>query len=132
MHFLGIPQPTMTCLFFYWQNKLYTCNGLLSSFFTETKHNLLSWHFKAVSDDLLFIGELKSKPQDMIIYRFQDPDGQYRYSHNNFFADLIINIYPNKDSYKNQLLATMTAIQTAAYEVAQPIKESCVKLQVGF
>lgn len=126
----NVELPPVRSFFFHWEDKLYACNDVITAFFiNQSQHDLCKWEFQAKSGNLLFVGEMKSSPEDMIVYRFQDPDGELRYSHNNFKADLKIEIYRLNGSDR-QKIKTVTAEGTAAFEVAQPQLDSRVKWQV--
>lgn len=117
----------MTCLHFYWEGNLYSFNSLTGSFLSNKSSNdLCQWDFQAQSDKLLFVGKMTSKPEDMILYRFQDPDGEYRYSHNNFHANLVIEIYKKENSVWKKI-KTLNSERGSAFEVAEPQHDKRVK-----
>jgi hypothetical protein len=122
----GKLMPTMTCLIFHWEGKTYRSNGLVDAFLkNKSENDMFCWKFQTECDGLLFLGEMQSTPEEMIMYRFQDPDGEYRYSHNNFHARLRIHIY-KKEKGHWQKIKTFTS-ENSAFEVAIPEYDTRVK-----
>jgi hypothetical protein len=116
----GISLSPITCLFFHWEGKTYSCNSLRQALFSNrSEHNLYAWSFEAQSGDLLFRGVMSGLPGRKIIWTHLDPDGEARYGHIDLTADLRLEILRrNGDEW--QSVKTLTAENTAMFEVSQP------------
>lgn len=116
----GLTLSPITCLFFHWEGHTYSCNGLVQSLFgNSSRHDLYEWTFEAKSGDLMFRGKMTGRPGRKIIWTHRDPDGDERYGHLDLTADLRLDIL-RRSGNQWQLLKTLTAEQSATFEVSQP------------
>lgn len=116
----GIPLPSVSFFSFFWEGQQYNCNRLISSVYLNKGHSDLNgWRFKAHHQDLRFVGEITSRPQEMLVYRTQDPNGAPRFTHLTFQADMSIRIERRCRSGWN-LIRKLTAEKSVTFEVAKP------------
>jgi hypothetical protein len=115
----GLTLKPITCLCFHWQGRTYSCNSLVQSLFTNrSAHGMHHWTFEAKSGDLLFRGSMSALPGRKIIWTHRDPDGEPRYGHLDFTADLRVEILQRQGS-EWRLVKTLTAERSATFEVSQ-------------
>lgn len=123
--------PAMTCLFFYWEDKLYACNNLLSAFVSnKSQYDLSSWQFSAKKDDYQFSGKITSVPEKMLLWQTNEEDDNQKKVHLTFCADITIDIAKRTRSGWKKI-KTMTANHACTYENAYEYHDQRVKWIVG-
>jgi hypothetical protein len=93
-------------------------NSLGRVLLNRSRNDLEHWEFEATAGKFVFRGDIRSRSEDMILYRHVDPDGDSRYSHNNFCADACIRLFRNGKEIKK-----FSAERSAAFEVAGPERD---------
>lgn len=121
----------MTCLFFNWEGKLYSCNSIISAFITnKSQHALHGWNFSAKKDNYKFSGSIAANSDLMLMYKSYDPDGEVKYTHLTFSGKIVIDIAkPVKSGWK--IIKTMTAEKSCTYENAYEFYDKRVQWNVG-
>jgi hypothetical protein len=112
--------PPALWMFFHWNNKIYNCSGILHSMLRnkETHSELNDWQFTATSGDIMFHGKMHASPTDMIMHSHPLPDNKFLYTTITLNADLEITV-AKKTKNGQQILQTLTAINTASFEVTR-------------
>jgi hypothetical protein len=110
--------PPLNSFAFYWEGRCLRSNSLGRVLLNRSRNDLEHWEFEATAGKFVFRGDIRSRSEDMILYRHVDPDGDSRYSHNNFCADACIRLFRNGKEIKK-----FTAERSAAFEVAGPERD---------
>jgi hypothetical protein len=115
---------------FYYENQLYTSSVIDSIFFNrELESELDLWRFSAEKENLLFKGEMRTDPKDMILLIHPLPNDQYLYTHISYTADMTLDIYQKKTNNDWEQIKTLTADKTASFEVTKPVRHQKVTRQ---
>lgn len=141
----GRLSPPMTLLFFYWDGKWYKFNSLRHWFTNRSLYDFYRrqrrvegatrapiidrWHFEAGTRETYFVGDLFARPEEMVGLRYENPDGGERFCHNTKIADLKIQVL-KKRKWGWEAVKTLTALQSVAFEVVQPMLDPRVRLLV--
>ena len=122
--------PPALWMFFHWNNKIYNCSGVLHSMLRnkEMSSDLDSWEFMAASKDITFHGKMHAVPEDMILHSHPLPNNKFLYTTITLNANLEIDIY-KKTKSGQQKLQTLTAVNTASFEVTKPYRNTQVTRQ---
>jgi hypothetical protein len=122
--------PPLSVFTFRYEGKTYQCNSMLQAFVTsKTENTMDGWRFEATHGELRFKGEMRSTPEQMVLYRHHDPDGLVRHSHNDLNATLTIEVQ-RKGARGWETAKTYHADRSAKFEVAQPEQDPRVTMIV--
>jgi hypothetical protein len=112
---------------FHWEGKTYQSN-LADAFLKnrEITSDLNSWSFSAEKDGVLFTGEMNANPDDMILIVHPLPNGQFLYTTISYNANLILKVHKMYDG-NWEIVKTLTAEDSASFEVTKPVRNSEVK-----
>lgn len=125
----GRLSPPLTLLFFLWEGKLYRFNSPRQWFRNKSTYQLDRWVFEAATDNLLFAGEIFSRPEKMVGVRYDNPTGGNRYCHNTKLADIKLQVMRNeKGGWKT--VKTLTAQDSVGFEVVAPTHDPRVRLMI--
>jgi hypothetical protein len=121
------PSPLFTSLFFQWEGRLYRCNSPRHWISNRSAHELDRWHFEAIEDDTLFVGDCHTSPDRMSAVRYQDPTGGERFAHHTETASMEIRIL-KKSKSGWQAVKTLKALDSAAFECVRRERDPRVRL----
>ncbi len=113
------PIRPLTFLFFVYRGKRYSFLSPLVWFQNRSRYETNRWHFEAMRGDIRFLGDLTAPREQRVRIPMNSPNGLSCHIHTTMVADLKINVF-KKNKAGWQLLETLTANKTAAWEVAGP------------
>jgi len=94
---LEIPIAPLTFFTLTYRGKEYRFNEFHTSFRARSRFSTGLWHFRASQDNILFLGEITAKPQDMVTAEYTDPDGEKAWCHNSETGSASIKIFKRKN-----------------------------------
>ncbi len=116
----GFRMKPLNIFFFRMDGVEYRCNGLAQALFgNASTRDIQGWRFTAQSGDIVFRGEVTARPEEMTLWRHEDPDGDERLAHLTVTADYKITV-TRLVGGANAPVKTVTASRTGIYEITLP------------
>lgn len=116
----GIRMKPLNIFFFRMDGIDYQCNGLAQALFgNASTRDIQGWRFTARSGDIVFRGEVTARPEEMSLWRHEDPDGDERFAHLTITADYRITV-TRLAGGTHVPLKIVTASRTGIYEITLP------------
>jgi hypothetical protein len=116
----GVPMKPLNIFFFRMDGIDYRCNGLAQALFgNASTRDIQGWRFTARSGDTVFRGEVTARPEEMCLWRHEDPDGDERLAHLTVSADYKISV-TRRVRGADVPVKTVMASRTGIYEITLP------------
>ena len=129
MNFGEKQTPPFNVFAFHWEDNLYRLGNPLHWIRNKSEGALDRWHIEGRTGDLLFVGDVRTQPEQMAGVHYEDTNGSDRFCHNTKTADMTVQVFREKKSGW-ELLKTLIAVKSAAFEVVQPTLDPRVRLLI--
>lgn len=120
-----VMSPPLSLFCFRWKDEIHAANQVWKWFTNESSHDLGQWQFTAMASPYQFVGHLTREPARLVGIEYEGPLGERRFCHNTMLAHMQLQVF-KRSAKKWQLIQTLHAENTAAFETVEPRADSRV------
>lgn len=116
---LGLVTPPMSFISFYLGSEVYHFREFVTLPLTRGRWETGLYRIRAVGPRIRLEGELRCRPEDMIMTPYEDPDGEPSFCHNTEVGDASL-VVQTRRSFRSRFrdIGRLTASGTAHFEIA--------------